>query len=345
MRLRSKRHVLAAAGIALATATANPAYAGAEAANAAASQCQGTDMLAEFATKDPGLYAQVMEAARAQDNSEALLWKIQKTGGAVSYLFGTVHLSDPRVTKLSQKVQAALADAKGLAIEVADLSDAAMSKAMGDAAGLVVYTDGQTLTGKLTPDEYKQVQDIVTKSGMPGEFAAMLKPWIVNMLLSVSECERRQVATGAPVLDMLLAEEARKRSIPVTGLESIEQQLASLAGIPEDQQIQMLKSGLKYADRTDDMMETMVQLYLKRQIGAAVPFQLALAAKSGTPDTAFDGFQKSLLVDRNVRMREGIKALLDKGSTFVAVGALHLPGKTGLVALLKDAGYTLTPVE
>ena len=307
--------------------------------------CKGTDMLAEFAATDPGLYARVMDEARKLENSEALLWKIEKPGLAPSYLFGTVHLSDPRVTAMPEKVMAALGSVKSFALEVAELSDVAMAKAMADAAPLLIYTDGHMLSEKLTADEFKQVESLIGKSGMPAEMAGLLKPWIVNMLLAVSECERQKLAAGTQVLDMRLADEAKKRGLTVSGLETIAQQLASLAEVPDDQQILMLKSGLKYGDRTNDMMETLIQLYLKHQVGAAMPFQLALAAKSGTPATAFDGLNKSLLVDRNIRMRDGMKAMFEKSPAFIAVGALHLPGKTGIVALLKEAGYTLTPVE
>jgi uncharacterized protein YbaP (TraB family) len=86
-------------------------------------------------------------------------------------------------------------------------------------------------------------------------------------------------------------------------------------------------------------------MYAKRQIGAAMPFQLALAAQTGTSPSAFDGFKKTLLIDRNAKMRNAALPILDKGSAFIAVGALHLPGPTGLVALLRESGFTVTAVE
>jgi uncharacterized protein YbaP (TraB family) len=319
--------------------TAVPAYA------EDAQRCHGIDMLAEMQTRSPAVYKTVMDQSRATANTEALLWKIEKPGVAPSYLLGTMHLSDPRISKLSEKAKDAIAHSKSVALEVADLSDKAVAAAMTKAQGLVVYAGGKTLNGQLSADEFKQVQAVVKHAGMPEAVAAVLRPWMISMLLATSDCERNQVASGAKVLDLRVAAEAQKDGLTVTGLETIEKQLQALASIPDDQQIAMLKVGLKYADRSDDLMETLVQMYLKREIGAAMPFQLALAAEAGVPASAFDGFKKTLLIDRNARMRDAAEPLLEKGNAFIAVGALHLVGSTGLVALLRARGYTVTAVE
>lgn len=311
----------------------------------AAVECRGDDMLAELSTKAPAVHDAVVAEGRKLGNTNAVLWKIEKPGIPVSHLFGTMHLSDSRLTTLSAATKAAIKQSKTLALEVADLSDGALAAAMGKASDLIVYRDGQSLDKKLTPEEYATVQSIVQKSGMPAEFAGMFKPWLVNMLLALSDCERKKVAAGAQVLDMRVAEEAQKNGAAVIGLETIEQQLSALSSVSEDQQVQMLKVGLKYANRADDMMETLVQLYLKRELGAAMPFQIALANQHGIPASAFDGFKTALLVDRNAKMRDAALPLLDRGSVFIAVGALHLPGETGLVTLLRTAGFVVTAVE
>jgi uncharacterized protein len=308
-------------------------------------RCQGTDMLAEMQSKYPDAYKKVMAESRALPNTEAVLWKIEKPRVPVSYLFGTMHLSDPRVATLSPTVKDAIAHSKSVALEVADLSDKAVAAAMAKTASLIVYTNGESLKNALSEEEYKDVQETVAKAGMPGELAASMKPWLVSMLLATSECERKQVAAGRTVLDLQVAAEAQKHGIAIKGLETIEDQLSALAAIPDDQQIAMLKVGLKFIDRADDMTETLVQMYVKRQLGAAMPFQLALAAETGTPPSVFDGFKKSLLINRNAKMRTAMLPLLEAGNAFVAVGALHLPGQTGLVVLLRESGYTVTPVE
>ncbi|HML28047.1 MAG TPA: TraB/GumN family protein [Hyphomicrobium sp.] len=317
----------------------------AAAADDVPARCQGTDMLSEMAGTSPDTYKKVMAESAALPNTEAMLWKIEKPGAPASYLFGTMHLSDPRVATLSPKTKDAIAQSKAVALEVADLSDKAVAAAMTKMAALIIYTNGQSLKKELTDQEYQDVQKTVAKAGMPGELAAAMKPWLVSMLLATSDCERKQLAAGKTVLDLQVASEAQKHGIAITGLETIEDQLSALAAVPDDQQIAMLKVGLRYLDRADDMTETLVQMYVKRQIGAAMPFQLALAAQSGISPSVFDGFKTSLLIDRNARMRTAMLPLLEKGDAFIAVGALHLPGPTGLVALLRQSGYTVTPVE
>lgn len=308
-------------------------------------QCRGMDMLAEMSISDPALHKSVIEQAAKLENTAALLWKIETKSGAVSYLFGTMHLTDSRITTLPDKLTQTITSSKTVALEVADLSDAALGAALGGAAELVAYTDGQTLDKILTSGEFKKVQSVVAKSGLPGEAANVFKPWLISTLIAMSDCERQQIDAGIPVLDMRIGAVAKAADIPVVSLETIEQQLQAMASVPETEQVQMLKAGLAYLDRTPDMLETLLQLYLKRQMGAAMPFQIALAGKTGVPASAFDGFQRKLLVERNLKMRDNMKPLLDKGGAFVAVGALHLPGKTGLVSLLNDAGYTVTPAE
>jgi hypothetical protein len=317
----------------------------ASAADDLPARCQGNDMLAELQTKSPDVYKKVMDESRALPNTEAELWKIEKPGIPPSYLFGTMHLSDPRIATLAPAVKDIIAQSKSVTLEVADLSEKAVAAAMTKTAPLIVYTNGQSLKKALSDDEYKGVEQTITKAGMPGELAATMKPWLISMLLATSDCERKQVAAGKTVLDLQVAAEAQKHGIAITGLETIESQLGALADIPDDQQIAMLKVGLKFIDRADDMTETLVQMYVKRQIGAAMPFQLALATQSGISPSVFDGFRKSMLIDRNAHMRDAALPMLDKGSAFIAVGALHLPGPTGLVALLRESGYIVTPVE
>ena len=313
--------------------------------SAVAAKCRGIDMLAETAAKDPQTYTRILAEAAAAKNAGAILWKVEKGGRPASYLFGTVHLTDDRVTNLSPAVKAGLKEAKVIALEVSDLSEDATASVIASSAPLVMFTDGRRLDALISTTEYDAVKSIIGRSGMPVEMAAVFKPWIVTMILSVSDCERTKVQQGARVLDMKIAEIGKSRGLQVVGLETIPAQLEALAAVPEQQQVDMLRASLKFADRTDDLMETLVQLYLNRKITAAMPFQIALAKQAGVSDQAFVGYQEKLLTERNVKMRAVAEPLLDNGGVFIAVGALHLPGDKGLVALLREGGYTVSPIE
>jgi hypothetical protein len=65
----------------------------------------------------------------------------------------------------------------------------------------------------------------------------------------------------------------------------------------------------------------------------------------GVSPQAFKSAEQSLVFARNLGMRDKAVEALAEGGVLIAVGALHLPGKQGLVALFREAGYTLTPVE
>lgn len=310
-----------------------------------AAQCSGVNMLDEIKSRTPDAYAEIKTAADATANARAVLWRVSRTGVPDSFLLGTIHMTDRRVTTFTRGIETALGETDTVALEVADVSAEATNAAMMKAARLVLFTDGRTLDDMLTDEEYETVKATLAGAGLPAQAAAMFRPWVVSMILSVSSCERQKVKDGLPVLDMKLATAARARGLKVVGLETIESQLGAMAAIPDDQQLAMLRASLKFAHRSNDTMETLVQLYLARDMGSAWPFHLALAAEAGVGRGAFAAFQHSIINERNRHMRDAALPLLAKGRALIAVGALHLVGDEGLVTLLRNAGYTLTPVD
>ena len=100
------------------TALLAPILANAAPKNAATPPaCAGRDLLATMKQSDPEGYAKVRAAADAVPNARSLLWRVERKGLAPSYLFGTIHSTDPRVTKLPPAVQAAFNSANTVALE------------------------------------------------------------------------------------------------------------------------------------------------------------------------------------------------------------------------------------
>lgn len=302
-------------------------------------------MLEEMRATDAAAHARIMSAAEETENANALLWKIERPGTPVSYLFGTMHLTDERINALSPTVDAAVKAARQLVLEVGDLSTASFVKAFANTRNLMMFTDGRRLEQLLTEAEYAKVTAILQRSGFPPQAAGGFRPWVATLMLALSDCERRRAGEGLLPLDARLAKDATARGVSVIGLESLEQQFRAMAIVPEADQVEMLKASLRSYDRIDDVVETTVQLYLTRQLGAVWPFQLALAERYGVPPDAFKSAEQSLVHTRNLGMRDKALEPLAEGGVLIAVGALHLPGKQGLVSLFREAGYTVTPVE
>ncbi len=308
-------------------------------------RCGGVNILDDLKASEPDVYARLKAEAGSIANGEAVLWKVEREGVKPSFMLGTVHMSDPRVAVLSKSALGALAGAEVIALEVADVSPVATSSAIAAARDLVLFTDGDRLDRLLSAESFEKVVAALEAAKLPGRLAHLFKPWVVSMIMTVPACERAQVSRGKPVLDMVVAQEARSRKIPVVGLETIDQQLKSAASVPMPEQVQILRAGLVHADRANDLMETVLQLYIGRNVAMTIPLQMHLAKDAGVDELSMDGFRRELIDKRNRRMRTRSLPLLAKGGAFIAVGALHLVGETGLVKLFRDAGYTLTAIE
>jgi uncharacterized protein len=308
--------------------------------------CSGRDMLLELESGDAAAHGRVMAAAESTVNARALLWRIDAEGAAApSYLFGTVHLTDDRVNALSPKTVAAMDGVRRIALEIDDMSPQSLGKAIAGMRELIVFADGRSLETMLSADEFDIVQSVLGSNGTPRHLATVLRPWLVTLSLSLPACERRRAAAGLQALDMRLAEAGKKRGIPVVGLETLEGQMRALAAVPERDQLQMLKMSLKFYNRSGDLMETMVRRYLNRDIGVIWPFQIELARSAGFSPESFKTFEEQMVSVRNRRMRDAALPLLREGGTFIAVGALHLPGKVGLVELFREAGFNVTAID
>jgi len=307
--------------------------------------CTGKDLVAEIEKTDPAGHARIMAAAKATPNAKGLLWRIEKSGLAPSHMFGTIHLTDDRVNSLPTAVKDAFKAAKRVAFEVADLSAESTAQAMQQIGTLSQYGGGQSLKTELPPGDYAALQEMLKKRGLPEGAVDGMKPWMLVLTLALPACEQLRQAQGLKVLDMRLAEDAKGRGIPVVGLETAESQLRIMAGISTLSQLALLVSAVRLSDRAEDSLETMVQGYLRGDLGFLWPLQHYFLEKLSLPRSALDEFEAALLARRNYTMRDAALPLLSEGGLFIGVGAGHLSGREGLVELLRQSGYTVTAVE
>jgi uncharacterized protein YbaP (TraB family) len=310
--------------------------------------CSGKNMLAELATSAPRLSARLMTAEKIIPNGQAILWRItDKTGKAPpSHLFGTIHLTDPRVHALPDAVRDAIDKASRVALEAKEAVDPTeLARAFLRNGRFTAMPLGQDMWD-LIPDADESF--IRSAPQIPEERMITLgsvQPWVTTFSLSYPMCEIARQKAGLPFLDRAIGQMALARGIPVVGLEKIEEQLAVLAGAPLEDQARLLVAVAKYGKHLEDMMETYEQLYLERRISS-----LWLLSMQGVPSDEIDpriwAYMEDMMINkRNRLMLERSLPLLASGNTFIAVGAAHLPGDQGLVELIRKAGYEVTPVN
>jgi uncharacterized protein YbaP (TraB family) len=316
--------------------------------------CGGTNLLSALQTNDPKAYKALLQRENKIVNGKGLLWKIEREGARPSYLYGTMHMSDDRLTTLPGPVADALDGAQTVALELGEvLDDKKMEREIIKNIGLIAFTDGRTLDAVLTKKELRLLKNTLAKYQMPYAASRIMKPWFVMLSLSLPLCEIDRQKAGFKALDTTIARTAKRNGAKIIGLESVREQFAAFEALSIKNQKAFLMSTLRTAHLLNDQIETMTQLYLQRRPAALWEFAVYMTEKYASsnkaqPDmisqdqTALKRFENELVIKRNKIMRKRALPLLEKGGLFIAVGALHLPGKNGLVALLKNAGYTLS---
>ncbi len=248
-----------------------------------------------------------------------------------SYLLGTIHSADARVAKLPAPIRAAFEGSTGFALEVIPDSTAIIKSMV-----TMTYTDGRTLRDALPEDLYRETAAALGELGMSEDAFRDFKPWAVVTLLSVPPSD------SGEFMDMALYRDALARHKRIVGLETMEEQLAVFDDLDERDQVGLLRETLESRDQLPAMLEGLIVAYLARDLDALVRLS-ERSLEDGDPRIAAL-FREAAVDARNPRMAARMLPLLDQGGWLIAVGALHLPGEGGLLARLRERGYSVSAV-
>jgi uncharacterized protein len=307
--------------------------------------CKGSNLVAEMRDSDPAAYKALEAEAAKTPNNEARLWKVEKEGLKPSYLFGTMHMTDPRVIDLTPEAKAAYEGVDTVVIESIEILDeqkAAMTMLANP--GLMMFDDQTTLTSLLSKEDAEKLNKGLTARGVPLATVNKMRPWMLSAMIVLPACEQLRKKAGAPFLDLKLAQDAEAAGKTVDGLETIAEQLGAMNSVPMNLQMKGLVETVALGDKMDDVMETMIALYAEGQPGLIMPFMKTLAPEgmSTMDEESYGAFEEIVVTARNRVMAERGAQFLAKGNAFIAVGALHLPGEEGLVELFRKDGYKVT---
>jgi uncharacterized protein YbaP (TraB family) len=273
-----------------------------------------------------------VEIVNSDELSEpkALLWSVSGNGlTAPSYIYGTIHLICPDDFKISATLKEKMKAANEIYLEM-DMDDPSMIMKM---AGLSIMKE-HSLKDLLSETDYRILSKYVTDSiGLPMMLFNNMKP-----LLLMSALYTKVVPCSNPKsYEQAFVQMAKEQHKEVKGLETIEDQMSVFDKIPDSAEAQMLVEMITTMPKQRAEFAKMVEDYKKQDINA---LQEKL---SESPE--WKGFEDELLVNRNKNWIPIMKAAMAQGTQFFAVGAGHLPGKTGIIQLLQEAGYRVEPVS
>jgi len=270
-------------------------------------------------------------------------------GDTALTIVGTLHLPDARHSTIIDQIQPDLEAADLLLVEATLEDQTAMQTYMARNPDLMTLTTGPTLPELLDDATWTAISDAASARGIPGFMAAKMKPWFLAMTLSIPPCAMAAMVSGEGGLDNLILSQAADLGIPVAPLEPWQDMLDLLSTGTFEEQIDALRMGLIETDIQDAIVVALTDFYFAGQ--SAMGWYITEFTKDlipGVDPVQFDAqlvqMEQLLLIDRNANWIPVIHdAAQAHDHVFIAFGAAHLFGDAGVLALLEQDGWTVSP--
>ncbi|MFT4969857.1 MAG: hypothetical protein ACI9O4_001608 [Chitinophagales bacterium] len=268
-----------------------------------------------------------------QNEENALLWEISKKRVKTSYLYGTIHSQDQRVIHLAKGALPFLYQCDAYAGEIMlDPNDAFAAFPF-----LIEKNKTKRCKSVFDKDQYEQIEELV-KESLGKEMLLVLpfmSPYMTALMLSIPPS---MTENSEAFLDVYFQGKADSMGHELISLETLASQFAYIQKIEISAQKNYLLEFLEEKEDIDSSFEEILLMYLAEDL-AAISQELINARQEDPLFT--DEFMKS----RNQIHFQGMIAAMKKQKTFTAVGAAHLPGELGILNLLRQEGYRITPVS
>ena len=263
----------------------------------------------------------------AQDNS--LLYKVERNDIKTSYVFGTFHMLPKADFELKDKVITAF-DASELVVMELDMDDPNMQSAM---MGVSMIAGDDSLQNHMTTEEFNTLDEYFTaKMGVGMANFNKLKPFVVSSMLMMAHLGKDMASYETTLMAM-----AKDSSTEIKGLETIEFQMAMFDGQSYEDQIDDIIKMLTEDGGVGGYFDKMIAVYKTENIEGLYKLM----------DEYFEydkAMQAKLLDERNQNWIPKIGEYSKSQKVFYAVGSGHLGGEQGVIKLLREAGYKVTPI-
>lgn len=282
--------------------------------------------------------ALVVPALGAPAMAQPALWAVKDADSTI-YMLGTVHLLRPETEWRSDKLDAAMAEAKELWLELPTTDAAAMA---GEMMPLVVQyglSPGKPLSKSLTEAEFKTLDEAAKLAGLSGAQLNAFRPWFAALTISNAAITRAGYDPMSGV-DSKIEKAFAERSIKPKGLETAELQIKVFAGMTPEQELRYLRETIEEYETAPVELDKMVDQWSKGDI-AGMEEMFVTEMKTEEPE-----LYAALLTSRNANWVTKIEGILaGKGVSFMAVGAGHLIGPDSVIAMLAAKGIKAERVQ
>ncbi|MFQ2519316.1 TraB/GumN family protein [Aeromonas caviae] len=265
--------------------------------------------------------------------ADPAFYRINK-GNEQHWLLGSIHAGKPSLYPLPDPVERAWQQSRALVMEV-DMTHISQEQwqEMGAITRLV---DGKTLKDHLPIDLYRRTLIAAGQNGLNESMLAPLRPWFAAITLTQAALERTGYR-GEYGVDQHFAKRANDGGKPIVGLETLLEQLGYLASVGDNQTL-MLESTL---DELPDIQQGFDAVMTAWQNGDEATL-INLLREEMAPPKLQAWLEQTLLAERNRNWVKKWPSLPNE--SFIVVGALHLYGEHGLLALLEQQGWRITPL-
>lgn len=263
------------------------------------------------------------------------LFKVTQ-GAQTLYMFGTIHVGAKDFYPLEPRVAGALKKAPVLALEIDPLGDQQQ-------LARAVQRHGMAAKGAapaLSPEWRQRLERLLKQYNIEPQTVAMMKPWLLASLLTVSEFAAQGYDASLAV-DAHLSKQAHAAGQKIVELESADSQMALFDRMTPAEQLVFLQEAI--AGIEDKEQAYQAQEIAQAWQSADVKALDALALKAEQDETFSGRFvQKVLLDGRNPALADGMVKLMGRENNSVAaVGILHLIGKGSVPELLRKRGLNV----
>jgi uncharacterized protein YbaP (TraB family) len=272
----------------------------------------------------------------AAQGSTPLIYEVRSQTNTV-YLFGTIHVGTRGMYPLGANVEEAFARSKILALEADPTDQSAITSAIVQA----MYRPPETISNHIPPDLLEQLKAVLPQVGLPFEYARGMKPYLLAMTLTVMEIQRLGYDPNMGI-DTHLVQLAKGEGKQIVELESMQAQMQLFEVMSDKLQTAMLRATVEDIAKGELAIE-MDDLQKAWTAGDADAIQENVLRETlGMPDDLGRDLYERIYDQRNRQMADKIALILEgSDSCFVAVGAGHLTGPSGLAELLKGKGFTV----